>query len=89
MWILYGVEKYLLDENADGSISVGTKRDALATFDSEEESINYVEISKLPTYNKMAPLATPEDQFKEDSLLNGFHLAQVEPKNALPHNPTM
>ena len=39
MWILYGVEKYLLEDNADGSLSVGTKRDAIATFDSEEEGL--------------------------------------------------
>jgi hypothetical protein len=87
MWILYGVEKFLVGDNPDGSVSTGMKRDALATFDSEQEGLNYVERSKLPTYSKMAPLATPENQFKDDSLLYGFHLAQLEPKNALPHSP--
>ena len=88
MWILYGVEKYLLEDNADGSLSVGTKRDALATFDSEEEGLKYVEGSQLRSYNKMAPVGEPERQFDPNSLLQGFHLGQLEPKMKLPHNPT-
>ena len=84
MWILYGVEKVLDDVS-----SMGTKRDALATFDSEKEGLEYVEASKLATYNKVAPYKTPELQFKENSLLNGFHLSHLEPKNTLPHNPKM
>ena len=89
MWILYGIEKYLLEEHNDGSISVGTKRDALATFDTEKDGLDYVESSKLRSYNKMAPVGNPETQFADDSLLSGFHLAQVEPKNALPHMPPL
>lgn len=87
MWILYGVEKFMQDELPDGSVSVGTKRDALATFDTEQQGLDYVEAAKLRSYSKFAPLGEPENQFKEDSLLAGFHLAQVEPKNTMFHNP--
>ena len=88
MYILYGIEKFLHDTVGD-QVFVGTKKDALATFDTEELALEYVDKSKLPTYSPLAPLAQPEIQFNEDSLLHGFHAALIEPKNALPNNPNI
>jgi hypothetical protein len=88
VYILYGVEKFLHDDIGDQML-VGTKKDALATFDSQELALEYFERSKLPTFSPLAPLTQPEIQFKEESLLHGFHGAMIEPKNVLPNNPTV
>ena len=88
MWILYGIEKYLLEETPDGSYQVGMKRDAVATFDKQDQAEAYVTKAKLSTFKQWAPLQEPEAQFRENSVLSGYHLYTIEAKNQLPHNPT-
>ena len=88
MYILYGIEKYLQTETAEGYV-MGQRRYAVALFDKEQDAAQYVEQSKLPAYSPLAPLDNADLQFHEDSLLHGFHLAVLEPKNQLPLNPTM
>lgn len=88
MYILYGIEKFLHDDTGE-QVLVGTKQKALATFDTEEEGVAYIAESKTPIFHVLAPIATPENQFKETSLLYGFHNGVLEPQNSLPNNPTL
>jgi hypothetical protein len=85
MFKLIGIREDYCPNSYTGHIETEHIRDVVATFDTREDALEYIEKSKLKKPIKES--FGSDISFKQKSLLRGYTEAEVEEDVTVPHNP--
>jgi hypothetical protein len=92
MYILIGIRSEPVVSEDGRFVEIIDMRDQIARFDTEELAFNYIEASKSAKYQEQLkpPLHSRINQFKKNSLLYGYHWAEIKKVGHwLPLNPKL